>query len=50
MLMSEYDSGVIYRLFDGRRTKWDGAKEAIIEVNKQIDWMQRHGVTVGVTR
>ena len=46
MLMSKYDSAVSYRLFDGRRTKWEGAKEAIIEINKQIDWMQRHGVTM----
>jgi dimethylaniline monooxygenase (N-oxide forming) len=34
MLMGGIDSPHVYRLFDGRRKRWDGAKEAILANNK----------------
>ena len=33
LLMTGVDTGFAYRLFDGRRTKWEGARDAIYRAN-----------------
>ena len=33
MIMDGIDTSFVYRLFDGRRKKWDGAREAIMRTN-----------------
>lgn len=35
LLMTGVDSPHSWRLFDGRRKKWDGAKEAILQANEK---------------
>ena len=35
LLMDGIDTPFAYRLFDGRRPKWDGAKEAILQINSR---------------
>jgi dimethylaniline monooxygenase (N-oxide forming) len=37
LLMGGVETPFALRLFDGKRKKWDGARQAIIDVNKEVD-------------
>ena len=40
VIMTGPNSPYVYRLFEGRRKKWDGAREAIVRLNEDA---KRHG-------
>lgn len=41
MLMDGIASPHIYRLFDGKRKKWDGAEEELVKVNRRVSEAQK---------